>query len=152
VFRDCESQACVVRYLARIRSQDDWTMKRIVGISAAAIFVLTTIFVFTFSPLADGLFNSGNDTLDDIFGLLAASVGITVGAGVVITGIVASCMLARRLGYDQMNGLFLLIPVVNILVFFYWAFRESPNEQQLRMLKQRTDSAKLRATETQDKK
>jgi hypothetical protein len=51
-----------------------------------------------------------------------------------------------------MNGLFLLIPVVNILVFFYWAFRESPNEQQLRMLKQRTDSAKLRATETQDKK
>ena len=120
-------------------------MKRTVGIFFAAIFVLATIFLFTFSPAADNLFEPGNDTLDDLLALLTAAVVITVGAGVVIAGIIASCMLAGRLGYEQMTGLLLLIPIVNIIVFFYWAFRESPNEQKLRLLKRRKESVKIPA-------
>ena len=112
-------------------------MIRSIGITAVAIFVFTIVVLLTFSPLTKELLASGNVTFYDIAGLIYLAGGATIIAVMAITGIIASCMLARRLGYDQMSGLLLLIPVINVIVFFYWAFRESPNEQKLRMLKQK---------------
>ena len=45
-------------------------------------------------------------------------------------------MLARRLGYESAGllGLGMMIPVVNLFVFCYLVFRESPNEARLRTL------------------
>lgn len=105
-------------------------MKRFIGWTAIALFSLATTFVFTFSPLAQNL------SFGNVLYLLLVALVITVVVGLNITGIVACCMLAKRLGYEQMNGLLLVIPLVNIFVFFYWAFKESPNERKLRKLNQ----------------
>ena len=75
-------------------------------------------------------------SLNGVLLLLSVALSITVVLGVSIAGIVACCMLAKRLGYEQVSGLLLLIPIVNIFVFFNWAFQESPNERKLRKLKQ----------------
>jgi len=54
---------------------------------------------------------------------------------IAIVSVPAWCMLAKRLGYDAMAGLLMLIPVANLFVFFYWAFTESPTERKLRSIK-----------------
>jgi hypothetical protein len=102
----------------------------LVGLFAVAAFVLA------FSPLSKHLFDSsgGANRIDDVFGPL---IGILVlfGSGAIgITWIIACCNLSKRLGYDLYAGLLLIIPVVNVFVFFYWAFKESPNERRLRQL------------------
>ena len=71
--------------------------------------------------------------------LSVAAIGFLLLTGLVlagiaalgITSIVACCYLGRRLGYDPYAGLLLLIPGVNVFVFYYWAFKESPTERKL---------------------
>ena len=71
----------------------------------------------------------------DILEFLPALV-ILVGIAVLcVVVIIAWCKLAGRLGYDPMMGILMLIPVVNLVVFLYWAFKESPNEKRIRILK-----------------
>jgi len=107
--------------------------------------ILVAGFVVLTSPLSDSFFAEGNDTFDDIlslaiaFALLASLVALSVG------GIVACCALAKRLGYDPYAGLLLLLPGVNVFVFFMWAFRESPNERRLQRLKAQQNRAESAA-------
>jgi hypothetical protein len=64
---------------------------------------------------------------------LLMGIAILFGSGAFgVTWVVACCYLSKRLGYDLYAGLLLVIPVVNVLVFFYWAFNESPNERKIR--------------------
>lgn len=100
----------------------------LVGLFSVAAFMLA------YSPLSKNLFDSsgGANRLDDVFGLLIG-IFILFGSGAFgITWIIACCYLSKRLGYDLYTGLLLIIPVVNVFVFFYWAFKESPNERRLR--------------------
>lgn len=70
--------------------------------------------------------------MDDVLGLLFGILVLFGSAALGITWIIACCYLSKRLGYDSYAGLLLLIPLVNVFVFFYWAFKESPNERRLR--------------------
>ena len=96
-------------------------------------------FVLAFSPLTKTLFDSsrGGDTLDDVLGLLIGILVLFGTAAIAIIWIVACCYLGKRLGYDLYVGLLLIIPVVNLIVFLYWAFNESPNERRLRQMRSR---------------
>lgn len=73
--------------------------------------------------------------MTDILGLLVALLYFVVFPALAVVSIIAWCQIAKRLGYDLYAGLLMLIPVVNLLVFFYWAFRESPNERRIQSLK-----------------
>ena len=85
-----------------------------------------------FSLLTGELFSANSDVTDDVLGLLVAIVMLSCATAIRVTMIVACCYLGRRLGYDLYAGLFLLIPGLNVIVFFYWAFKELPNEKKLR--------------------
>ncbi len=72
--------------------------------------------------------------------LSVAAIGFLLLTGLVlagiaalgITSIIACYQLGKRLGYDLYAGLLLLIPGVNLFVFCYWAFKESPTERKIR--------------------
>jgi hypothetical protein len=51
-----------------------------------------------------------------------------------VASIAAWCGIAGRLGYDSALGLVMVIPVANLLFFFYWALAESPNEKRIKEL------------------
>ena len=96
---------------------------------------LITTVVLLFSPLSKQLFDpaSNTDWIEDISALILF-VLMLFGLSVLgITSVIACCQLGKRLGYDQYAGLLLLIPGINVFVFFYWAFKESPNERRLRL-------------------
>ena len=99
--------------------------------------MLITVAVLLFSPLSNQLFNPGSNTdwIEDILGLLFLVLTLFGISVLAITSIIACCQLGKRLGYDPYAGLLLLIPGVNVFIFFYWAFKESPNERKLRMLR-----------------
>jgi hypothetical protein len=69
--------------------------------------------------------------------------------GVAVASIIAWCQIAKRLGYDLYAGLLMPIPVVKLWVFFFWAFRESPNERRIRSLKD-TNSQQAAALRQKD--
>ena len=73
--------------------------------------------------------------MTDILGGLAALLIFVMIPALAVASIIAWCQIAKRLGYDLYAGLLMLIPVVNLVVFFYGAFWESPNERRIRMLK-----------------
>lgn len=52
--------------------------------------------------------------------------------------------LSERLGYDGMMGILLLIPLVNVVLMFYWAISESPNERKIKSLERKLVKAKER--------
>lgn len=111
-------------------------------VAAIACFVFfVAIFVILFSPLANGLFASGNDTVDDVIGLVVAILVLSATGILAVTMVIACCQLAKRLGYDPIAGLLLLIPLVNFVVFFQWAFTESPNEKKMSKLKRAQKSS-----------
>ena len=97
--------------------------------------LLLTGLVLAFSPLTPQLFqpDSNSDWLEDIVGLVGFVIVLAGTSALGITSIVACCYLGKRLGYDPYAGLLLLFPPINVFVFFYWAFKESPNEQRLRL-------------------
>ena len=111
--------------------------RTIVALVALAGLLGVTAFVLAFSPLTKTLFDSsrGGDALDDVAGLLIGILMLFGSAAIAVTWIVACCYLGKRLGYDPYVGLLLVIPVVNLIVFLYWAFNESPNERRLRQLR-----------------
>ena len=63
---------------------------------------------------------------------------LILGAILTVASIAAWCGIVGRLGYDSAFGLVMIIPVVNLLFFFYWAFAESPNEKRIRELESGT--------------
>jgi drug/metabolite transporter (DMT)-like permease len=73
--------------------------------------------------------------MGDLIEISANLLVFAICASVGIASIIAWCQIAKRLGYDLYAGLLMLIPVANLCVFFYWAFRESPNERRIRTLK-----------------
>ena len=73
--------------------------------------------------------------LAQITDALLSFVVLVVFVGLGVGSIIAWCQIGKRLGYDLYTGLLMLIPIVNIFVFFSWAFRESPNERRIRALK-----------------
>jgi hypothetical protein len=95
---------------------------------------LITALVLIFSPLTSQLLEPGDnsDWLEDVLGLILFVLTLFSISLLGITSIIACCQLGKRLGYDLYAGLLLLIPGVNVLIFFYWAFKESPNERRLR--------------------
>lgn len=106
------------------------THKVIVRVAIGGVVLIASLLLLT-SPLSRDLFGEGNDTADDIFALTVAVTALSTIAVFAITTIIACCYLGKRLGYDLYAGLLLLIPIVNIIVFLAWAFRESPNEKAL---------------------
>ena len=109
--------------------------KQIIVAAIACFVFFVAIFVILFSPLANGLFASGNDTVDDVIGLVVAILVLSATGILAVTLIIACCQLAKRLGSEQSAGLLLLIPGVNLIVLFAWAFTESPNERKISQLK-----------------
>lgn len=99
------------------------TQKQIIASAVFLGVVCITAFVLFQSPVAEGLFREGNDTADDIFGLALAVLMLAGIVGLSIAIIIACCYLGKRLGYDMYAGLLLLVPVVNVVVLFAWAFR-----------------------------
>lgn len=99
--------------------------------------IVITAFVLAFSPLTKTLFDfsRGGDTMDDALGLLIGILILFGSGAIAITWIIACCRLGKRLGYDLYAGLLLVIPGINLCTFFYWAFKESPNERRLRQLR-----------------
>jgi uncharacterized membrane protein required for colicin V production len=127
------------------------TQKQIVATLAVLGVLLAAGFVLAFSPLADNLFTEGNDTMDDLFGLVLGMLVIVAVAGGGIISVIACCNLGKRLGYDPYAGLLLLIPLVNIMVFFLWAFQQSPNEKAIvRFKRERQPETKPAATSAID--
>ena len=82
--------------------------------------------------------------MDNFLGGLLAILTMVVTAGLGVGVIIAWCKIAQRLGYDSISGLLMLVPVVNICVFFFWAFKESPNERRIRSLKEANSRLSLR--------
>ncbi|MCM2372338.1 hypothetical protein [Aporhodopirellula aestuarii] len=111
--------------------------KWIVILMAAIGLLAVAAFVLTFSPLSKNLFGSSGETdiVDDALGLLFGILILFGSVAMVVTWIVACCYLGKRLGYDLYAGLLLIVPVVNVFVFCYWAFKESPNERKLRRMR-----------------
>lgn len=105
----------------------------IVGVLVIAAAILLT------SPLTRQLLESDSPKAltNAVAGLFLAVTMIAGVAALSITFIIACCYLAKRLGYEMSSGLLLLVPIVNLVVFFSWAFRESPNERKLRQTQQR---------------
>lgn len=97
------------------------------------LLAVTTVVLLT-SPLTPQLLNTDSPKalIDAVAGLFLGVTLLASAAGLSITFIIACCYLAKRLEYEMTSGLLLLIPVVNLVVFFRWAFRESPNERKLR--------------------
>lgn len=111
--------------------------KSILFVVGLAGLLAIAAFVLAFSPLSKNLFDSsgGANRMDDILGLLIGILILFGGGAFGITWIIACCYLSKRLGYDLYAGLLLIIPVVNVIVFFYWAFKKSPNERKLDKLR-----------------
>lgn len=107
------------------------TQKQILLTISLLGFALIVGFVLLFSPLTNNLFAANGNLMDDALGLLIGIVMLSCLTALGITSIVAFCYLGKRLGYDLYSGLLLLIPGVNLVVFFLWAFKESPNERKL---------------------
>lgn len=108
--------------------------KQIITITSilVGILIITAAILLT-SPLTSQLLNSDSpsEIIRAIVGLAIFVLMIAGAAALSITFIIACCYLAKRLGYEMTSGLLLLIPIINLLVFFSWAFRESPNERKL---------------------
>ncbi|MCS7468719.1 hypothetical protein NZK35_18860 [Stieleria sp. ICT_E10.1] len=115
--------------------------KQIIVAAIACFVFFVAIFVILLSPLASGLFASGNDTADDVIGLVVAILVLSATGILAVTLVIACCQLAKRLGYEQSAGLLMLIPAVNLIVFFVWAFTESPNEKKISRLKRAQKSS-----------
>jgi hypothetical protein len=56
--------------------------------------------------------------------------------------------ISERLGYDGLQGIILLIPVVGVIIMFRWALNDSPRELKIKDLERRL--AALRQ-QTEDK-
>lgn len=115
--------------------------KQLISVSIACFVCFIGVFVILFSPLANGFFASGNDTADDVIGLLVAVLVWSVTGILAVALVIACCQFAKRLGYEQSAGLLLLIPAVNLIVFLVWAFTESPNEKKIAKLKRAQNAA-----------
>lgn len=89
--------------------------------------MLITALVLLLSPLSSQIFHpsSNTDWLEDAAGLLLFLLLLFGVAALGVTTIIACCSLGKRLGYDPYAGLLLLIPLVNLFVFFSWAFKGS---------------------------
>jgi hypothetical protein len=59
---------------------------------------------------------------------------LVVCLGLLVLSVVGWCMITKRLGYTPTAGLLMLVPLVNLFAFLYWAFTESPNERRIRRL------------------
>jgi hypothetical protein len=57
--------------------------------------------------------------------------------GLGVFSVVVAVKLAKRLGYDGVAGLLMLLPIVAYVVLAVWAFTESPNERKIRDLRKR---------------
>lgn len=55
---------------------------------------------------------------------------VSVFSILVAPAIIAWCFLCKRLGYDATLGLLMLIPVANVVLFFWLAFSKSPLERR----------------------
>lgn len=108
--------------------------KQIIITSIVVGVLLITATILLTSPLTPQLLNSNSPKalIDAVAGLFLGVAMIAGASALSITFIIACCYLAKRLGYEMSSGLLLLIPVVNLVIFFGWAFRESPNERKLR--------------------
>lgn len=73
---------------------------------------------------------------DFVYGLTTECITPIVLGVLAIAAIIGWCRLAKRLGHEPYMGLLMIIPVVNVVVFFYWAFTESPNEKRLKAMQQ----------------
>lgn len=107
------------------------TLLGLVGLGLIVALLLLT------SPMSSQLFQpaSNSDWLEDLVAFLVLVFMLFGMIALVVTSIIACCHLAKRLGYDLYAGLLLLIPGINVFVFFLWAFKESPNERKLLRLR-----------------
>jgi hypothetical protein len=83
------------------------------------VLVIITVILLT-SPLTPQLLNadSPKSLIDAVVGLFLGVAMLAGASALSITFIIACCYLAKRLGYEMSFGLLLLIPVVNLVVFF----------------------------------
>lgn len=56
---------------------------------------------------------------------------VIVAALAAVFWVIAACHLARKSGYRPRDGWLVLVPLVNILVLFFWLLDEWPIERQL---------------------
>ncbi len=111
----------------------------VMSITAAGVVILSIGFILL-SPLARRMVRfEGNVHVDDVAALLVSLVMVNAAFILGVISVCACCQLAKRLGYDPMLGLALLCPGVNLAVFYYIAFRESPIETALRRAQRRED-------------
>lgn len=64
-----------------------------------------------------------------------ASTILVVTAVSLLLCTLASCRLFAKAGYHPALGMFLLVPVVNVMAFLYLAFAYWPMERELRSLR-----------------
>jgi hypothetical protein len=55
---------------------------------------------------------------------------------IAVIQIVAFCKIFSKAGYSWALGLLMLVPIANIVMFFYLAFAEWPIQRELRSYKQ----------------
>lgn len=116
------------------------TKRRQLMLVTAVGVVVLSIGCILLSPLSRQIFRfDGSVNIDNVTGLLFALITINATFILAVVSVCACFQLAKRLGYDPMLGLALLCPGVNLVIFYYIAFRESPVEAALRRERRRGD-------------
>lgn len=71
--------------------------------------------------------------LDNLFFSLLDNIFFSL--TVFLINVVIGFAISQRLGYSAIVGFLMFVPIVNVFVFLMLAFRESPNEKELRRLR-----------------
>jgi hypothetical protein len=87
--------------------------------------------LFVLALLADA---SGDAGANAVAGAVAAFglVWMLVCIGALILGLIINWKIAEKAGFSGAASLLMLIPLVNLIVFIYFAFTEWPIERALR--------------------
>ena len=67
---------------------------------------------------------------------------VIISALITLALLLAGMRLSERLGYPFWYGIFLAIPVVNLLVLGFFAFRRSPKEERIEALERELERAR----------
>jgi hypothetical protein len=74
--------------------------------------------------------------LPSIFTFLMGALFVVVAAAMIILTLVVYCKITAKAGYHWAWGLFMMVPVANLVVLLYFAFAEWPIQRELRQWRQ----------------
>ncbi len=78
--------------------------------------------------------NSGADIAPFFAGIMIL-IAVLVGLIATALQVLIACKLFSKAGYSWAMGLLVLVPIANIIIFFYLAFADWPIQKELRELK-----------------